>query len=379
MTRKNRPCRPPNQCQSPFLSLPPELRNKIYRYTLVREEPIDLWPHTWVKQQTPPSESQSTAQPAQPLLNLKVRHQQDLEFVRKEMATGLLGTCTQVYQEAALLFWGANRWKFSGRSGWQGLLRFFLTIGPHARSRIRRLDVHAPVYMRWPVKDSDNKDMNGRSKNLPKMHMVKIPGEGHLDRVAIQRVCALLSQDRSVEEMNFIIPSGFRNGDEDEFGGYDLDHDMESESRLRLQRIQQLDFIRKGIIVESGGYLAVEDGPAQIMAEGWDLTCLPGSYIWEKGAEDKGGNTDYQKHEVTVVRTWKSPAREWDHLDGIQIMMDDAQISTHSNGGRAQSKKVLQPRNLTAFGGCPFIEDSGSIVPLQHLSRFESQVVETAT
>ena len=372
MTRKNQSERPLNQYQSPFFSLPPELRNKIYRYVLVRDEPIDLWPHRWVKNERPPSNEEVTPTPVQPPLNLKVRHQQDLEYVRKEMATGFLGTCTQLYREAAMLFWGENHWKFSGRSGWQGLLRFFLTIGPHARSRIRKLDVHAPVYMRWPVKDLDNKDMNGRSKNLPKMHMAQVPGEGHLDRMAIQRVCVILAQDRAVAEMNFIIPTGFRNGDEDEFGGYDLDHDMETESKIRLQRIQQLDFIKKTVIVESGGYLAVEDGPAQIMAEGWDLTCLPGSYIWEKGSEDKGGNTDYQKHEVTEVREWKSPARQWDYLEGIQALMDETQISTHANGGRARSKRALQPRTLTAFGGCPFIEDGGSILPLQHLLEAET-------
>jgi len=142
------------------------------------------------------------------------------------MATGLLGTCTQVFNEASGLFWSENRFRFSGRSGWQGLLRFFLTIGPAARARIRKLDVHAPIYMRWPEKDTDKKDMNGRSKNFPKLHMAKIPEEGHLDRRAVQRVCMLLAQDRGLEEINFVIPANFRNGDEGSFGGYVIDHDL---------------------------------------------------------------------------------------------------------------------------------------------------------
>ena len=158
------------QSQSPFLALPGEIRTKIYRYALVRDdEALDLWPHKWKNL----SEEQKPS-----VGGLKTRHQEDLEYVRKEMATGLLGTCRQVYNEAATFFWSDNHFKFSGRSGWQGFLRFFLTIGPQARTRIQRVSIHAPIYMRWPIKDSDNKDLNGRSKNFPHMHMVKVDSEG---------------------------------------------------------------------------------------------------------------------------------------------------------------------------------------------------------
>ena len=176
----------------------------------------------------------------------------------------------------------------------------------------------------------------------------------------------LLEQDRSVEEMNFVIPTGFRNGDEDEFGGYDLDHDMESESHDRLLKIQGLDFIKKTVVVERGGYLAVDDGPAQIMSEGWDLVCLPGSFIWEKGEEDKGGNSDYQKQENKKTRTWRSPARSFDYLEGVKhLLMEEDEVSVHANGGRRERKAVPISRRLTAFGGCPFIEDKGIIMPVR--------------
>ena len=157
------------QLQSPFLALPSEIRIKIYRCALVRDEPLDLWPHKWTK----PREDERPS-----IGGLKTRHQESLEYVRKEMATGLLGTCRQVYSEAVLFFWSDNHFKFSGRSGWQGFLRFFLTIGSQARARIQRVSIHAPIYMRWPIKDADNKDLNGRSKNLPHLHMVKVDSEG---------------------------------------------------------------------------------------------------------------------------------------------------------------------------------------------------------
>ena len=169
MARSPPRCRIQGQLQSPLLGLPGEIRTKIYRYALVRDEPLDLWPHKWTK-------SDEEEKPS--IGGLKIRHQESLKYVRTEMASGLLGTCRQVYNEAAGFFWSENHFKFSGRSGWQGFLRFYLTIGAQARARIHRVDVHAPIYMRWPVKDADNKDLNGRSKNFPHMHMVKVDSEG---------------------------------------------------------------------------------------------------------------------------------------------------------------------------------------------------------
>lgn len=355
--RPRRPRRPISQLQSPLLSLPPELRTKIYRYALIRDEPLNLWPHTWTKDDDTPKS---------PTNLLKIRHQESLEYVRKEMATGLLGTCRQVHNEAALFFWSDNHFKFTGRSGWQGLLRFFLTIGPEARSRIQRVDAHAPIYMRWPVKDSDGKDLNGRSKNFPKMHMAKIPEEGHLDRQAIQRLCVILAQDKTMREINFVIPDGFRNGDEDSFGGYDEDHDMESDSNIRLQRLQALDWIKMTVVVEKGGYLAVDNGPAQIMKEGWDLKCLPGSSIWEKGEEDKGGNADYEKREVTETRTWCAPSRDLDYLVGVkELFQEMEEVSKHANGGKHKKNTAAKmERVLRGFDPCGFIGSDGVLLPL---------------
>lgn len=355
--RTHRPPRPRPQLQSPLLRLPPEIRSKIYRYALVRDEPLDLWPHKWIK-----TEDDSKPAPGQ----LKVRHQESLEYVRMEMATGLLGTCRQVFSEAAMYFWGDNHFRFTGRSGWQGLLRFFLTIGPEARSRIRRVDVHAPVYMRWPVKDSDGKDLNGRSKNFPKMHMAKIPGEGHLDREATQRLCVILAQDRAIEEINFIIPDDFRNGDEDGFGGYDEDHDMELDSAIRLLKLESLDWIKMTVVVEKGGYLAVDDGPRQIMDKGWNLICEPGSFLWEKGNEDKEGNVDYEKHEITHTRSWSAPSRDLDYLIGVREMFQEVEEdSVHANGGKHMgTKKTKTERRLKGFDDCKFIGSDGVLLQL---------------
>ena len=353
------------QPQSSFLNLPPEIRNLIYDYALVNPTPIDLWPHLFHTDLSNDSAWQSrmlswNGPAALDELPFKTRNQASLLHVREQMAVGLLETCRQVYNEAALYFWADNHFRFSGHSGWQGLLRFFLTIGPAARARIRRMDVHAPVYMRWPEKDGDERDLNGRSKNWPKMRMAKIPPEGHLDRVAVQRVCAILAQDRTMEEMNFVVPKGLRNGDEIDYGGYVDDHDAGAQAYDRLRKISSLDFIKKTVIVEEGGYLAVIKGPEQIMDESWDLVCLPGSAIYEMNASN-----DYEKQEVTETRTWISPARQWDYLLGINVLFQTPEpLDRHANGGKHTKSLPPLERVLKGFGGCNFVvQHDGAIRP----------------
>ena len=344
------------QLQAPFLRLPAEIRTQIYRLALVHDEPLDLWPHTWIEPETC-GDIELIDRTRLRGNCLKVRHQKSLHYIRKEMATGLLGTCTQVFNEASGLFWSENLFRFSGRSGWQGLLRFFLTIGPAARARIWKIAVHAPIYMRWPNKDRDKMDMNGKSKNHPKMLMAKIPEERHLDRKAISRVCVLLAQDRTLEEIDFIIPATFRNGDETRFGGYTEDHDAHrTDTRLRLERIAGLDWLKKTVVVEENAYLAVQDGPQQIIDQGWGLICLPGSFIYEKESVTKESiQPIYRKHEVFETRVWQNPLQHLDYLYGIKdLFKEDGPISIHANGGRHQrspNQNIKLERALQGFGG----------------------------
>ena len=180
--------------------------------------------------------------------------------------------------------------------------------------------------------------------------------------MAIQRICALLMQERALREINFVIPDGFRNGDEDSFGGYNEDHDMEPESSLRLQKIGALDWIKKTVVVEEGGYLAADDGPRQIMDQGWDLVCLPGSFIWEKGITDKEAITDYEKHEVAETRTWSAPNRQTDYLIGVKELFEDEQVSVHANGGKHKASIIKLERFMKGFGGCRFIGSEGVLL-----------------
>lgn len=116
------------------------------------------------------------------------------------------------------------------------------------------------------------------------------------------------------------------------------------------------------MVVEKGGYLATDDGPRQIMDQGWDLVCLPGSSIWEKGATDKGEPTDYEKHEVTETRLWSSPYRTMDYLVGVKELFEEEQMSVHANGGKHKMSVPKMERLMKGFGGCRFIGSEGVIL-----------------
>lgn len=277
---------------SSFLNLPSEIRNLVYHFALVREKPIDLWP------QNNRGMTCHALLPPSPLdvgeiEYRRVRYQEDLLYVREEMAVGILRTCSQIFNEAAKIFWMENHFRFSGRGGWQGLLRFFLTIGPLARSRIRKISVHAPIYLRWPERTYNSvyssfelfpspsltADLDGLSKNLPKMHMAKIKSEEHPENEARLLVCAMIDEDRSLKDLFFIIPEGFRNGDWTDYGGYEVG--LWGETTL-LNKIRKLNFLKITVIFEEGSYLAVENGVESITRQGWDLICMPGSLVLEK-------------------------------------------------------------------------------------------------
>lgn len=155
--------------------------------------------------------------------------------------------------------------------------------------------------MRWPGRKL-GQDLSGGSKNHPKMHMVKIPTETLLDNEAKRKVCDIILKDRSLEEMNFVVPTEFRNGDEQNFGGYETNFVGDSDA---LNCIQKLEFLQITVVFEKGSYLAVRNGVDGILRQGWDLMCLPGSFVFEK---DESGV--YVRNQVVETRHWSSPCRD---------------------------------------------------------------------
>lgn len=147
---------------SPFLNLPAEIREQIYYISLVRDSSIDLWPGKYTEK-SPTGEV--------------YRLQEDLEFIRKEMGTGLFTTCKQIYYEASNIFWSRNTFRFSDDIYWFGARRFLAQIGPRAISQLQSLELFVPVMDAvWGDPSHGDGDwmLNAAlAKNKPKMHMAK--------------------------------------------------------------------------------------------------------------------------------------------------------------------------------------------------------------
>ena len=54
-----------------------------------------------------------------------------------------------VYEEASLIFYGKNTWRFPGAEAWMDLHRFLHAIGPTHREQIRHIQVLAPFAELW--------------------------------------------------------------------------------------------------------------------------------------------------------------------------------------------------------------------------------------
>lgn len=334
--------------RSPFLDLPSEIRNQIYKTALVSPSPVDLSP---TKYMTTPEEFANDSEtqrryeaykhndkesyaelvPYNSESEIIFRIQSDLLHVRKHLATGLLGTCTQVYNEAANYFWGSNIWRFSGDEDWVGLYRFLLTIGPAARSRIHRLDVVA-TYATPAVQPLANYN-NWQTKNHPKLHMAKL--WFHSCRRywpdCTDFVYELLVQEKSLRELNLLVPWDYK------FKAPDGN-----------ENVAPLGFLPKvKLVVEAGGLLY---GRNRIAIAGWDLLGLPGSLLGD--TIDDG--LQFWAKTTRKEQIWNS---NLDYLTGVSQLFESEEISIHANGGRAHIPRKCQKvkRTLQAFGPCVIV------------------------
>ncbi|KAL8939079.1 MAG: hypothetical protein Q9216_003557 [Gyalolechia sp. 2 TL-2023] len=143
-----------------------------------------------------------------------IRDQHDLRKLRKELATGLLTTCKLVRAEASPLFWGENNFRFSGDGGWDGLLRFFITIGPVARRYITHMDISVPLEgIEWLGNYflyNDTTYLDVRSKNNPKLRMTKIPSAGSGSLSTVHQVAKIIREDGFLKRLTLLIPQRCR-------------------------------------------------------------------------------------------------------------------------------------------------------------------------
>ena len=337
------------QCSdSPFLNLPAEIRNQIYRAALVSPSPIDLCPANYAYDQED-MEANAVLQQRSLALgkfdNVKSVHgsnqptqvafrlQSSLQHVRQHLVVQLLSVCRQIYNEAAGYFWSANVWRFTEDEDWEILFRFLLTIGPSATSRVKRLEALAPSA--WKDNPILPRDRHWQVKNQPKLHMVKLCEDKERHDV----VWELLIRERCLGMLDLLVPAGY---DVESMSGW-----IKWGSR-HWDEIFMRFLAKTRVVVESGGVLLCAKSTLQ---QGWDITALPGSRVLETIARDVVVLMD--DLDVTVrAQSWESDV---DHLTGVMQLFEIEEVSVHANGGRvnnARNKSKRMERILKGFGPC---------------------------
>ena len=343
-------------CQkSPFLALPPEIRNLIYQVALIKPSPIDLCPPQYAS-----TSDQVDTDPAmksrydkflikypQPTVHeptglrlrttkVAFRLQRDLLYVRKQLATGLLGTCSQIYNEAAEYFWAGNHWRFTDDNGWVVFWRFLMAIGPVARQWIRSIDVLAPFAWEHPYRFPMEHEWC--IKNHPKLRLTKLwlHRENHYDDDHFGPVFDMIAREKSLRNLNFIVSKKrtFNLGS----------HDPE------LWEVP-IGFLPKiSVIVEAEGSLYTKTETHQ---EGWDLIALQGSFIYD--CVDGGDRAERQIMQDESTR-WESDV---DLLTGVRQLFDEDDISVNANSGRVhvREKGKRLDRVLRGFGPSKIVVD----------------------
>lgn len=356
--------------KSGFLKLPGEIRTLIYRATLVKNTPIDLWPHKFIRENRAHPELlerlQKTTKDDRLIAAILVRDQHDLNYVRKEMAIGLLSTCKQINREATLLFWRENAFHFSSDFDWHGLRRFLIAIGPEARSRIRSIEVSPPGW----ASDETYQIIDGQqcmapsntvsARNHPKMHMPKaLHVLDYEDNFRF--VCEVLCSEQTLQRLKLVIMENWQLDRLDDI--YNEFPSVQTSVLLDLQSLKHFCII--SVVLESGSAMT---GPFnREFFKQLDITLIahPGSRaVPERPFHKWTQNSSVaDAREITELQIW-APQPSDDLLSvGLDIFDQTDRIEGPARGEKAHKPtcygRKKSERRLKEFGGCRFVGRHG--------------------
>lgn len=210
-------------------------------------------------------------------LKYYVRDQYDLTYIRKNLAAGIMRSCKLIHAESVPIFYGASEFQFRGHGGWQGLLRLFLTIGSFARQQIKSVLVPIPTGLEWGSGHPNHRScprrhlplhLDGRSKNDPKLRMVKIQPEGPEENSAVKQVVEVLVRDNVIKCLTLYLPKGCCLGESDE--AY---RDGFKALKRTQGLLQNLKFCEITLTIGPCAYLGIEDAFQRIWSLEWNLSC----------------------------------------------------------------------------------------------------------
>jgi hypothetical protein len=355
---------------SPFLQLPGEIRTLIYRAALTRSTPLDLYPHKFIicpESCDELSERLSKQKNLGPKpwnwrCTINVRDQYDLAYIRKEMATGFLGTCKQVQKEATMIFWRENTFRFSGDCEWEGIRRFLTTIGVEARKRIRHLELSLPLGLQPRVNINTPAYYDSKAKNHPKLHMVKsLPADRKIDRkkANLELVLNMFKLEGFLKDIRLIVSAGWSVPQlpelnvESQIWGYHID-------LARFGELKRSIPVRLTVVLEPESAMSGAQNVAMLAYWGIGVFAQPGCFM-EKQSRRKIFDAPSTVEEVKEMTVWPAE-REVDTITGMDLLFNDSRkMELPGRGGKAtkQQGKRKTERVLKAFGRCCFVHRLG--------------------
>ncbi|TVY45987.1 hypothetical protein LCER1_G008568 [Lachnellula cervina] len=138
----SRPPRPRNQPRLSFLSLPREIRDKIYEIALVSNSSIIVWKGKWETDLLPQVEEGPRPWPWSRIRWRAIDHDASTASLRS-LNLKLLFCNKVIGHEAAMVFYNKNTFAFLGEHDWDPVVHWLGRIGPRNRDSIVSLDVDA--------------------------------------------------------------------------------------------------------------------------------------------------------------------------------------------------------------------------------------------
>lgn len=126
-----------------------ELRLRIYRGCLVQEAPIELWPH--VKHNTKDN------------ANLQRAITFGIYRTNVQPCLRLCRTNRLIHKEASQIFYGENKWRFSGINGWIVFSCWLYTVGWANYRWLKHVSIHIALpgrdYVVYPTSETSDHDV----------------------------------------------------------------------------------------------------------------------------------------------------------------------------------------------------------------------------
>ena len=180
------------------MDLPGEIRNRIYRYFLVIDPPIEFAPKSYSLR----SKKGNAA-----------RDHAHARLKKLKPILHLLRLSPEFNKEASDIFYGENEFRFTSNEGWNYLFAFLRTVGDANVARLRYLSICVP----WIGLDTDSSSGEYHNEFSHRMYNNRVKAIGlqfDLDTAPTFEKCvqlsfSILGQSGNLGVLRFVLPVSY--------------------------------------------------------------------------------------------------------------------------------------------------------------------------